>query len=259
MNCVTERDTKLLVHLGEYGVLSTNQIKDLFFSETDKGTMLRRLRILEEMDLVRRIFGLADGSHGWVLTRKCASRIGAIGVNGRLNRLTLDHDVTLSQVRLALESVVIGGKWTPEHVLRYEAWRGRSPYSGVPENIPDALYTIEVNGNFVAVAIELEMTVKSTARYRKSLKAYRHKGQLGLVWFLVPTVAAGKRIERIWQELRCGIDDRRVRWSLTQELLSNPYDVVLHQAESQRLLRDITPMRPPVPAHPPAQGVGTVN
>ncbi len=157
-NQVTARDERLLRQLGDFGVLSTAQIRELFFVGVRKTTMLRRMRLLEERDLIRRLRGLPDGSHGWCLSLRCATALGFVGIGRRLNRHTLEHDVTLSQVRLALESVGLGTQWTPEHVLRNEAWRARKPHMPEPESIPDGVFTIEVAGKFLAVAVELEMS-----------------------------------------------------------------------------------------------------
>ena len=55
MNQVTARDERLLRQLGDFGVMSTAQIQELFFLDARKTTMLRRKRILEERDLIRRL------------------------------------------------------------------------------------------------------------------------------------------------------------------------------------------------------------
>lgn len=253
MNRVTARDEKLLHRLGEFGVLSTSQLRFLFFADVRKTTMLRRLRALESMQLLRRLRGLPDGSHGWCLTKKCASAIGVVPVGNGLNRHTLGHDVTLSQVRLALAGVGIGTEWTPEHVLRFEAWQSRKPHSTRPENIPDAVFTVETSrGGFAAVALELELTAKSTSLYKKTLKAYRYNQTLGMVWFLVPNIALGKKLERVWKKVGHGTLDRTLQWSLIREVLETPYDSILHDESAHGPLRERIIMKPP-PAHGGAQ------
>ncbi len=242
---VTPRDQKLLHQLGDFGVLSTGQIRELFFPEIAKTTMLRRLRILEQWDLIRRLRGLSDGSHGWCLSQRCATALGFVGIGRRLNRHTLEHDVTLSQVRLALGSVGLGTQWTPEHVLRNEAWRARKPHTPEPENIPDGVLAIEVEGKFLAVAVELELSAKNKDRYRKALKAYWWKHNLALIWYLVPHEALGRKLEHIWHEVTSGGPDIRLRWSIIEQVLKRPYDIVLRRKGGTRLLREITPMKPP--------------
>jgi DNA-binding MarR family transcriptional regulator len=57
----TERDRNLLGTLSDFGLLSTKQIQHLIFQGIRKTTMLRRLRLLEKRNLIRRIKGLNDG------------------------------------------------------------------------------------------------------------------------------------------------------------------------------------------------------
>jgi hypothetical protein len=248
MKELTPRDEKLLRQLGDFGVLSTAQLRATFFAETRKTTMLRRLRKLEKLALIRRLRGLPDGSHGWCLTLRCATALGFVGIGNRINRHTLEHDITLSQIRLVLQTVGLGAQWTPEHVLQHKAWQARKPHSAAPDNIPDGVFIVPYNGSFIAVAIELELTTKNKERYRKTLRAYWWKRNIGMIWYLVPHEALGQKLDRVWKKVIEGGKDRHLRWSIIDELLNNPYDVRLHNQDGSVPLREVFAIKPP-PAH----------
>ena len=248
---LTERDHALFRKLGDFGALSTAQVRELFFKDIRTTTMLRRLRLLEKRELLRRIHGLSDGSHGWCLTKRCAKQLGVEGIFRNLNRNSLEHDVTLSQVRMSLESVGLGATWVPEHVLRFKAWQDRSQSGKVPENVPDGIFTVEKSGQYLAVAVELEMTEKNSDRYAKSLKAYFWKQSLAMIWYLVPNKALGLKLERIWKKMNNSYDTR-LKWTLISQVLKNPYDIEIHSQGTTRLLRDAITFKEPAHsgAHP---------
>ena len=252
---ITERDHALFQKLGDYGVLSTGQLRELFFKNIRKTTMLRRLRALERRYLIRRIQGLSDGSHGWSLTKRCAYKLGTEGVFKNINRNSLQHDVTLSQVRMALQSVGLGETWVPEHVLRFRAWQERNQNKKVSENIPDGIFTVESGGDYLAVAIELELNEKNSDRYAKTLGSYWGKQSLAMIWYLVPTRALGEKIERLWKKTN-GTSNTRLKWSIISQVLKNPYDIELHCLGTTRLLRNVITLRQP--AHTTAHTVSTI-
>jgi hypothetical protein len=253
MVSLTQRDHSLITNLSEFGVLSTHQIWALNFKNARKTTMLRRLRILERNNKIRRIHGLPDGSHGWSLTLSCARELGVQGVFKNINRNSIHHDITLSQLRLSLKSVGLGDNWVPEHILRYRAWEARERIRKIPESIPDGIFTLHKNNEHLVVAVELEMTPKNSSRYRKSFAAYYFKRNLGMLWYLVPNLSFGRRLEQIW--LKNYKENSRLYWSLISQVLQAPYDIELHKSGKKLLLRDILTIKNP--AHSPAQEVSS--
>jgi hypothetical protein len=252
MRFTTQRDEDLLQKLGDFGVLSTAQIQHLFFKNAQKTTLLRRLRRLEALDLIQRIRGLPDGSHGWSLAPTGARSRGLIAIGRRLNRHTLEHDVTIGEVRFALERVGLGAGWMPEHHLRLRAWQSRKPGSSAPENIPDGVFSAEAHGTYLAIAVELELHPKSTERYRKTLRAYRSRQNIAVIWYLVPYESLGRKLDRAWAQETRGYRDKRLRWSLLGEVLKTPESALLHNESGTIALRDLFTLKTPAHgvAHP---------
>jgi hypothetical protein len=246
------RDSKLMQRLGKYGVLSTAQIHEGLFPGIRKTTMLRRLRKLEARDQIRRVAGLPDGSYGWTLTSRQSTALGFSGISRHTSRISVDHDVLLSAVRLALERAGIETRWTPEHVLRHRAWEARKPNGMIPENIPDGVFTTMIGDQIRAVSVELELSAKNSERYRKILTSYREKRQLWGFWYIVSHESIAVKIGKIWRKVARDSKAPRFVWSLFDEVCKNPADAKLHYGGSAFPLGTIFTKRAVAhsPAHP---------
>lgn len=242
MECLTDRDAKVLDTLGAFGLLSTRQIAELFFPGTRKTTVCRRLRTLEERGIIRRVRGLPDGSVVWTLSRNAAHRRGLDGPSRNFNRNTLEHDVVLSDVRMALTRLGLGGHWIPEHELRRKAWKEHYQKGTRPEVIPDALLTVRASGEYRVIAVEVELKMKSRERYKKIFQSYGNKSSIWMIWYLVPTARMGKRIEALYNKVPSYLRSAGFMWSLLPELLEKPAETKLHNEGKEHLLtRVLTP------------------
>ena len=99
----TERDIFLLEQLESYGVLSTQQIRELIFKGINTRTVLRRLRLLKQRGLIFSSEGLPNGGLAWVLSKKSDSLFKHDIENKIINKNTLQHDVAVSSIRIQLE------------------------------------------------------------------------------------------------------------------------------------------------------------
>ena len=116
----TERDMFLLEQLESYGVLSTQQIRELIFKGINTRTVLRRLRLLKQRGFIFSSEGLSNGGLAWVLSKKSASLFKHDIENKIINKNTLQHDVAVSSIRIHLERLKIAESWTSEHILKRE-------------------------------------------------------------------------------------------------------------------------------------------
>ena len=74
----TERDLLLLEQLESYGVLSTQQIRELIFQGINTRTVLRRLRLLKQRGFIFSSEGLPNGGLAWEL-KKISTKTGKFG------------------------------------------------------------------------------------------------------------------------------------------------------------------------------------
>ena len=85
--------------------------------------------------------------------------------------------MAVSSIRIQLERLKIAESWTSEHILKkevikshYEERRRSLSYMDEPPLIPDSLFITRHEGEMKAVALELELTLKSRERYIKEAK-----------------------------------------------------------------------------------------
>lgn len=210
---VTKRDREILGYLTRHGVCTPDQITRRFF--TGRWAAYRRLRKLEELRLIarRRTFWqqpnvLTPTSLGTAL-----AQIDLPPVPG-LVLARLEHDlavVDLSEQILAQNE----GSWLTERELRRDAARelqasGMGQKQAMPPRSPDGMLVLPDSRR---VAIELELTGKTSAVYRQILSAYVAKRGVSAVWWFCPSEAVRQRMSELVRESRLEDFFRIYPWS----------------------------------------------
>ena len=203
----TKRDLFLLERLESFGALSTQQIRELVFKGTETRTVLRRLRLLKQRGYLLSSEGLPNGGLVWVLSKKGALLFNIEGETKPINRNTLQHDVIVSDIRIQLERLGVIASWTPEHILKKKAaktlceWERSLARVEDPPIVPDSLFIIKNHwGEMRAVALELELSLKSKSRYKKTFSQYKKKKELWCVWYVVLNNSVGESLLELWNK-----------------------------------------------------------
>ena len=214
----TERDLLLLEQLESYGVLSTQQIRELIFKGINTRTVLRRLRLLKQRGLIFSSEGLPNGGLAWILSKKSASLFKQDIETKIINKNTLQHDVAVSSIRIQLERLKIAESWTAEHILKkevirsiHEERRNSLCYAEESPLVPDGLFITKYEGEMKAIALELELNLKSKARYKKIFSQYRKKEKICFVWYVVLNRSVGEVLSELW--------DRYALWETASLLI----------------------------------------
>ena len=203
----TKRDFLLLETLESYGVLSTQQIRELIFKGINTRTVLRRLRLLKKRGFIYSSEGLPNGALAWILSKRSSGLFRHDLEIKHINKNTLQHDVAVSSIRIQLERLKIVESWTSEHILKrevikshYEEKRNSLSYMDEPPIVPDSLFITKHEGEMKAVALELELTLKSKERYKKIFSQYKEKEKIWFVWYVVLTHSAGESLSKLWDK-----------------------------------------------------------
>lgn len=198
---LSARDKKLLELLAKYEVMSSKQIWSLVFSLIPETNFFRRLRELEKVKMIKRIGPMTDHSYAWLLAEKGKSIMGFEDMDIYKNRLTLEHDVTLTQVRLALDSVGLGKNIIGEGQLRRRARMQKSKHYDQSKKIivPDALIPVMLNNRAEVFALELELNFKNRQRYFELFKKYTWMDGIFAIWYLVPSRSMADRMLEEWE------------------------------------------------------------
>lgn len=196
------RDQEILLKLSRYGILSSKQISELFFKNIRHTTMMRRLRMLEKENFILRAKGLPDSMSAWYLGAKGAKVIGASHPSRYSNQNIILHEVSLSEVRLVLESMGIGEDFTTENDLRREyQWRRDDP-ANANRVIPDGIFVAMKNGNPQMVALEVEIQPKNWSRLNKIFTEYSKMSSIAKVFYIAGSDAIANLVIREWSKIR---------------------------------------------------------
>ena len=171
---------------------------------------------------------------------------------GIINRNTLSHDVTVSEVRWALEKAGLGAAWKSGHVLRKEAGATYSKSRGAVDAIPDGLIGIPVQGSYRGVALEVELHAKGRHRYRKVFESYRSKKNIWKIWYVVAHQKLGQQIIGISTPLYWDRAPGFVVYSLIDELVRDPFTARAVSSQGSVLVPEIFPITSVPPAQSPA-------
>lgn len=259
-----DRDRKILSALNRYGVLSTDQIAAQFFDGVAYTTVMRRLRKLEQDDVILRVRGLPNALNAWCLTISGGRTVGVEEPPTYTNQNTILHEVKLSELRLRLESMGLGNDWTSEQEIR-KHFNYRSSRGGQDEQIiPDGVFVAKSTATGV-VAVELELHAKAHLRYRKILSQYAEKDSIRWIWYVVESTGIGNTVFSQWSKVRRYESSPRLMCSILSEVLKFGDDATIHfHGGEKRKIRDefITsplPNRRPTPMSNSAQEVSKLN
>lgn len=256
---ITKRDEALIKKIAELGMLSTNQISELFFEGVANTTVLRRLRILEASKFLRRVIGLDTKECLWIVTALGAELVSIKIVKTKWSKHMIEHDHKLIALRLLLEKVGVARAWTPEHEIRSHMFKKFGPDKIKNKIIPDGFIGLEANGKMESVALELELTLKTKKRYRNIMGHYQNKADIYAVWYIVPTSSMIKSIKETWsKKYASGSSGVKVYFSDLNELMNNPLETNLVGLNSVIKLSELFTPLDVLSVQSPAQVVSTL-
>lgn len=228
-----KRDVFLLQTLGAYELLCTRQLLALVFPNIRKTTALRRLRKLESERLIKRTNGLKGGEFIWSLTVNGANHIHRDSFLEKINRNSLEHDVLLNDIRIEFERIKLVTSWHTEQAIRREAAKNNSDYRN--ELNPDAIISVRTPKGNQAIAIELELFVKNSSRYKKTFCEYSYIKNIWAVWYVVPNVTLGKRLMKEWQKYVT--QGPEFYFILVEDILGLNSAIKLHGVNGDRIIQ----------------------
>jgi hypothetical protein len=227
-----DRDRKLLFSLSKYGVLSTEQIANTFFVGVAHTTVMRRLRKLESESVILRLKGLPFAQSAWCLTVTGARRIEVQEPQRYSNQNVILHEVTLSGLRMCLEKINLGSDWISESDIRKDFTYSRTYNNTREQIIPDGVFVAKDISSGI-VAVELELTPKSHARYRKILSQYALKDSIKWLWYVVSKKSIAITVLNQWLRVRRFTNSPILMYSVLEDLFCNLEKANVHIADGR--------------------------
>ncbi|MCO5114330.1 MAG: replication-relaxation family protein [Bdellovibrionaceae bacterium] len=251
---LTKRDLEIFKLISKTAILTTVQIKKMIFTDVATTTVLRRLRKLEKSKYIERIEGLPNHELAWALNLKGADTVGYPNPKRNFHRLSLVHDVKLSDLRLKLEGHGIAHSWIPEHEIRSAMARKHGLKRMQSQFVPDGIMSVKYQGVMESVVIELELHYKNKNRYQDIFQSYIGKNNIKAVWYFVPSESLGKHLEKLWTKY-VGNYEPWFFWSLVDDVFENGGDATTHYFDKKFVIGEI--FEPLTLAHP--SGLGMSN
>lgn len=235
---LTERDKRLIETINSYGLLATDQIKDLVFSKTDSHTMLRRLRALKRRKLIHSHHGLPNAKQVWTVGDNGARLFGQEKRLG-INRNVIEHDVAVSTLRMILEKYGAASGFHSSHSLKSKANQSKKPEDRREDVLPDYLCAVRFKSGPKAVALELELIAKSKKRYQKILRDYSYKDSLQRLWYVVGHERIGTLLTEEVTKLSRTRPPAWFMWSLKDEVIHDLPNARIFVNGSHLKIRDL--------------------
>lgn len=249
---LTKRDLEIFKLISKTAILTTMQIKKEVFKEIATTTVLRRLRKLEKAKYIERIEGLPSHELAWALTLKGADVVGYLNPKRNFHRLSLVHDVKLSDLRLMLEGHGIAHSWIPEHEIRSAMARKHGLKRMQSQFVPDGIMSVKYREVMESIVIELELNYKNKNRYRDIFQSYVGKSNVKAVWYFVPSESLGRHLEKLWTKY-VGHYGPWLFWSLVDDVLANGGEATIHYFDKEFVIQEI--FEPLKLAHPSGLGM----
>jgi hypothetical protein len=215
---IQKRDEAILGIILKYGLLSSEQIRELHFKNLHHTTLMRRLRTLEKEKLILRMDSLPNNQSAWSLGILGARILKADPPGRFTNRNTTLHDVTVSGIRMSLESVGLCQNFSSEMEMKRQInYRLDEKKSFL--QVPDGLFMVRVKNKDLdqAVAMEVELHPKNHARYRKIIGHYLEKDSIKYVWYFVKSIGIAQTIHSQWKVMRKKNPETIFLFSLIEE------------------------------------------
>lgn len=209
-NRITERDEEFLRWLDELAVMSSRQIKLMFWPGTTASNMSRRLRALYNYHLVDRVRMLkkADG------ISYCLGKAGRLWLHGeqrggnppRVNVALLAHDLSVSEVAVTLVTEL--RRHDPTGKMFNLSWVGESKARFVKDEHvlePDARIRLQTGKKYQWYLLEMDMATERAAAFENKVKRYNtfapllrdENKQLPIIMVVAPTAARVDTLAKI--------------------------------------------------------------
>lgn len=194
-------DQKLLDLFSRFEIMSSRQIRNLVYAKVIETNFFRRLRTLEKAKMIKRMGPMQDHSYAWMLGHEGKRKMGFSEKELFKTRLTLEHDVAVTEVRISLDLLGVGEKLIPERELRQKALSGKSSFRDKekPVLVPDGLFPVVIKNEAKVIALEVELHFKNRHRYIELFKRYLQTNGIYAIWYVVPNSSLGDRLLKEWE------------------------------------------------------------
>ena len=208
---ITDRDILLLRLLAEYGCVDAQRIKaKLWNGNPTSRAHFRRISILKKLCLVENVLGDQGVGLGYRISKDGRKLLAERGqeVEGAVVRRSyktqFEHDQLLIDIRRILESSPVVNEFKTEAEVKNELLGGQKgiiDWKTAP-TIPDGTFVYEIPGQRFRIAIELEITQKSRARYFKILRSHLLNKTWNITFYILRDEVLLQKLQTLLAEVK---------------------------------------------------------
>lgn len=241
---IVPRDLALLKLLSESGCLDPERIKaKLWNGNPMSKAHYRRLGILKRMGLIESVIGDQGFGLGYRISpkgQKALTEHGTISEHIPINRgyrTPYEHDLLMYDIRDILEASPIVQEFKTEGDVRNELLAGKKgpiDWRNTP-TIPDGTFVYEVPGQRLRIALEIEVTMKSRARYFKILRNHLLNKTWDMAFYIMRDQSMLSRLMKLADEVQA--QDAAIR---VAKKVNGIYFCLLEEIQSQKLKAKFT-------------------
>ena len=230
---ITRRDVQLFEYLHACKVATIKQInRDIF--QTSRVTCYQRIKKYQEKKFIKAIGVFQNDIHcfAYEVTPKGEKIIKAnlrgIMSGNRFRSNSIEHDLFLVDIKNIFASKkMVKAYYTENQIQTYFDFRSEENLQPFQEMQTDACLILQKNDfDPIHVALELELSVKATERYRQKIREAYYLNIFGIIYICKDNFLI-KKLQKIDEEVR---EERRTKiyFSTLDEILSSQEELTFY-------------------------------
>ena len=237
------RDLKILAYIDSQNFAQVAELYGRFFTNK-KGSAYhyKRLKQLEQAQLIEKIMGLNGHTAGYSLIKKGyqALEINSsyeLPTKAKADRFikSYNHDCLVHKIKNILLTSNLVSSFIPEKKLSAQLLRNtkiKSEYRK-GDKIPDGFFYLNISGEEQSVALEVELSLKSKSRYEKIFTKHSLTKYWSTVFYIV-------KDEPLRQKLLSYLEETKEKVFLlkTHKKQNDIYFALLDEVLDKKLLAD---------------------
>lgn len=222
---VTQRDRQLLNLLFAQKVANVEQVNTLLMANISVSTTYRMLKDLLDEKFVQKVpYLLSPRSKcAYSITDKAFNEFilgnSEIKVPKRIKSNSIEHDITLVDLRIRFSKCASVVSWISENLLQcglgYDKQYGVSQFV---KHYPDAVMELKIEGQNYLIALEYEASIKNLARYEQKILNYYMHPEIGVVIY----ISANSSIQNLIKQSeigRCANFQKKIYYNTIDNIL----------------------------------------
>jgi hypothetical protein len=223
---ITRRDVQLFEYLHACKVATIKQInRDIF--HTSRVTCYQRIKKYQEKKFIKAIGVLQNEiiCHAYEVTQKGEKIIKAnlrdIMSGNRFRSNSFEHDLFLVDIKNIFSTMkMVKSYYTENQIQTYFDFRSEEKLQPFQEMQTDACLILQKNDfDPIHVALELELSVKATERYRQKIREAYYLNIFGIIYICKDNFLI-KKLQKIDEEVR-GERKTKIYFSTLDEILKS--------------------------------------